>query len=409
MMMEFICEKCQKEYSRVTYTARDSKQTKEYWREKAGTEYGLCYDCYQEQKQQERAKASMEAAAKAKEINLPELQGSEKQVAWANVLRQNFIEAYEQKIEKISTVPEEEIIEKVRRSGELVHASPEEIEKKCNQVIEDREKVIATMFEALHYVLSNKTESKWYIDNRDENPTRRSLVEEMEASKSIKPVPEEIVRDATVEATIVPENAITPVVAEIKISDDKIVSIFEKNDTFIAVVKALNYKWSGSAWERKINELTGLAADRAAELGNKLLNAGIPIIIMDEAIRDAAIQGEYEPECNRWVLKVKDEEKLKIKWWEKNDRLYQVARKLPGSKWDSGVIINIAHYKEVEEFASLYGFMFAKNAKKAIENEKERLANITTVRPVTSKVTEEKDGLKEILNSGSDILDDLKD
>ena len=409
MMMDFICEKCKKEYSRVTYTARDSKQTKEFWREKAGTEYGLCYDCYQEQKQQERAKASMEAAAKAKEINLPELQGSEKQVAWANVLRQNFIEAYEQKIENISTVPEEEIIKKIRLSGESVHASPEEIEKKCNQVIEDREKVIATMFEALHYVLSNKTESKWYIDNRDENPTRRSLVEEMEASKSIKLVPEEIVRDATVEATIVPENAITPVVAEIKISDDKIVSIFEKNDTFIAVVKALNYKWSGTAWERKINELTGLAADRAAELGNKLLNAGKPIIIMDEAIRDAAIQGEYEPECNRWVLKVKGEEKLKIKWWEKNDRLYQVARKLPGSKWDKGVVISVSHYKEIEEFANLYSFKFTQKAQEAIETEKERIAKFERVKPAHVEEQEQKDGLKEILNSRNEVLDDLKD
>jgi len=174
-------------------------------------------------------------------------------------------------------------------------------------------------------------------------------------------------------------------------------------------VKALNFSWNGSAWERELNELTGAARDRAAELGNKLLNAGIPVMIMDEQIRNAAIKGEYEPECNRWVLKVKGEEKLKIKWWEKNDRLYQVARKLPGSKWDKGVVISVSHYKEIEEFANLYSFKFTQKAQEAIETEKERIAKFERVKPAHVEEQEQKDGLKEILNSGSDIIDDLKD
>lgn len=342
---------------------------------------GLCPECYQKQKEDGRAKASSESADKAKEQGLPKLTGTEKQVAWAETLRLQMFEVFEKFNE---------------RDGIRKHQDT---------------------YDHFMTVIKNESRAKWFIDNRFELLFLEEFVEMMERYlKKNEPAimannesDEPRAIDAKTEATVMPKNAITVAVAEIKVSNDKIIALFEKNDTFISVIKSLDYKWSGSVWERNINELTGTAADRAAELGNKLLNAGIPIIIMDESIREAAIKGEYEPECNRWVLKVKDEEKLKIKWWEKNDRLYQVARKLPGSKWDSGVIINIAHYKEVEEFASLYGFEFAENARKAIENEKERLANITTVRPVTSKVTEEKDGLKEILNSGSDIIDDLKD
>ena len=79
--MKFICENCQKEYSRETYTANDSNGTKEYWKERRGTECGLCYDCYLKQKQQKKAKDSDEAATKAKEWGLPSLIGSEKQTA----------------------------------------------------------------------------------------------------------------------------------------------------------------------------------------------------------------------------------------------------------------------------------------------------------------------------------------
>lgn len=381
MKMSFICEDCKKEYSRETYTARDSKQTKKFWREKAGTEYGLCYDCYQEQKQQERAKASMEAAMKAKEMNLPELQGSEKQVAWAEKIRIEMLSFFER-------YAQERYVQKRQETIDLFLAS-----------------------------VRKENRAKWWIDNRfDFLPVsdfvvfmEKYLTEVSPKLQSEKEKEDPNAVDAKTEATVYPENAISAVAAEIRIQNNRIVAIFEKNEAFREVVKALNFSWNGSVWERELNELTGAAHDRAAELGNKLLNAGIPVMIMDEAIRDAAIQGKYEPECNRWVLVAKEKGKLRIKWWEKNDRLYQVARKLPGSKWDKGVVISVSHYKEIEEFANLYSFKFTQKAQEAIETEKERIAKFERVKPAHVEEQEQKDGLKEILNSGSDIIDDLKD
>lgn len=51
-------------------------------------EYGLCPDCYKAEKQKE----TEEFAVKCE---LPELKGSEKQVAWANKIRKEKIEEFE--------------------------------------------------------------------------------------------------------------------------------------------------------------------------------------------------------------------------------------------------------------------------------------------------------------------------
>lgn len=124
-----------------------------------------------------------------------------------------------------------------------------------------------------------------------------------------------------------------------------------------------------------------------------------------------AIDGIFEPECDRWVQYNTTQEKISIRWWEDNDRLYQVARKLPGSKFYSptkSVLVGVAHYKLIEEFAELYQFKFSKKAEEVIKAEKNKIK--TVVEP--KNTTPEKrtvDGLKEILNSSSEILDDLKD
>ena len=195
--------------------------------------------------------------------------------------------------------------------------------------------------------------------------------------------------------------------ANITVKADQIAVAFEKNEKFIEIVKALGYKWDG-IWQKSINELTGSASDRAAELGNKLLNAGFPILIMDPEILNKAIKGDYAPECNRWVA-LRDG-KLLIKWWEKNDRLYNVSRKIPSSRWDNGVIVNIAYHKHVEEFAELYGFKFTSLAREAISQHVEALLNAKRVDPAPPvKDVRNKDGLKEILESEIGVLSDLMD
>lgn len=62
-------------------------------------EEGICPDCYRKMKEEERRKADEELAAYADKIktewNLPELEGTEKQVAWARKIRASYFKKFE--------------------------------------------------------------------------------------------------------------------------------------------------------------------------------------------------------------------------------------------------------------------------------------------------------------------------
>jgi hypothetical protein len=55
-------------------------------------EHQLCGDCYKIELAEAREKANATAAAEAKENGLPQLIGSEKQIAWATTIRKNKLE-----------------------------------------------------------------------------------------------------------------------------------------------------------------------------------------------------------------------------------------------------------------------------------------------------------------------------
>lgn len=337
---------------------------------------GLCYECYQAKLEEEREVANKAAEEKAKEMGLPELTGTEKQVAWANTIRQEIIEY---------------------------------LEKYANEdMFSDRE----GYQKALYYMIQTKTKASWYIDHRHVSieSLKRQLLEEMPTEEELKE--REIEKGIRMESAVYPENCEYQVPAEITVRDDEVTVIFQKDDTFREIVKGLGYKWEG-IWKRKINHLTGTAADRAAELGNRLLNAGFPISILDEDIRRKAIEADYEPEHDRWIMLQTGGDYigwLAIIWNERDDRLYQAARKLPRSHWHKGsVVVKSEYYQEVEEFAQLFGFKFSKAALQKIEEAKAIRQSAKVVAPAEPKKVEHKDGLKGILESSNDILDDLRD
>ena len=339
---------------------------------------GLCPDCYKNKIEEDRRKASEEATEKAKEMELPELDGTEKQVRWAMVIRQKFIEQVE-KYDCEGNEKKQEILDKT-----------------------------------IEYYLTDKTKASWWIDNRayiNEYFVIQHFIAEMLEERKKKEA-EEPMKEVAAEATVYPENAVSNAPVEIKIADDKVAAIYEKNEKFREIVRSLGYSWSGAVWVREISQTTGSAVDRAAELGNKLLNAGFPVTILDNEARQKAIDGTYEPECKRWIKRRAAGEhagKLAITW-PRGDDLYNIARRLPGAKWDSGaMLVRTEYYEEVEEFASLYGFRFTKLATEEIESAKQLRATAAVVKPATPAELEKRDGLKEILNSSDDVLEDLKD
>lgn len=353
----------------------------------------LCPECYDKHLEEERERKNKEAAEKAKEMELPDLKGSANQVPWANTLRQQFID----KIEEFT-------IEKFEHYTWLYREEARGIGK---------EKVTFDNFNLVtDYIITKIDSAKWFIDNRNINfyEIFLQLVDEVVKTDD-EIIEEKTLEEVKAEATVQPQEVKHNGVVEIKLEKDKVVAFYEKNEDFRLLVKSLGYTWNGQ-WEKKISETTGTAEERAAELGNKLLNAGFAIMIIDEEVRKNAIEGVYEPECTRWIYRRgKGQYKgwLDIDWKERNDSLYRIARKLPGSKWDSGVMVKVNYYQEIEEFARLYGFRFTKRAQEVIDEYIQAQKLVQKVEPAPSKEEEKKDGLKEILVSEIGILPDLVD
>lgn len=87
-----ICEKCGKEYEirKKFMNRREADSWEEYMNGFEKTN-GLCRECYHEKMEAERATKEAEDAAKIEQFNMVELNGSEKQIAWANKIRTRLI------------------------------------------------------------------------------------------------------------------------------------------------------------------------------------------------------------------------------------------------------------------------------------------------------------------------------
>lgn len=358
----------------------------------------LCPECWRKHLEKERERQNEEAAIKAAEMELPELQGTEKQVAWANTIRQNIIERLDELAQNERDIREFNFLYDCKLQGE--------------DILKIRD-----------FIIENKTKASYFIDARNENIYRILKNEMKEALKTDEEKAKEeiekmIETEIKAEATVQPKEKKYDTVAEIKVTDDKVSVYYPKNQEFYDIVKKqLGFKWSGSCWEKKISFKTGSAEERAAELGNKLLNAGFPIMILDPDIRQKAITADYEPEHHRWISKLvsgKYEGWFAIQWPYGED-FYSKARSLPESKWNSpNVVVKPEYYKEVEEFAELYDFRLSPGAKEIIkeQQEKERIIEEKALKVDPEKPKEKgynDNGLQNILNSSDEILDDLKD
>jgi len=312
---------------------------------------GLCPECYEKNRLEKIEKENAEAAEKAKKYELPELNGTKNQIPWANTLRIKLIDKINDMIE---------------------HS------KKANNMKD------ASLFTDIQlFLINEKTNSSWFINMRDYSE-KKIISDILNEYKDFKKQEENNVRikDIKFESTISPEEIMHTGIVEI-IGDDSIIKAkYEKNETFMSIVKSLGYTWDG-VWQRELKETTGVFADRAAELGNRLLKEGFSVCIYDGEIRNKAVTAEFESECKRWIYRKKDISELVLNWPRgESEEIYNNSRKIPTSKWDRpSVIVDVSHHEEVEEFANKYNFKFTEAARALINEYKNQIADTKKVSP----------------------------
>jgi hypothetical protein len=316
---------------------------------------GFCAECWEIEKQKRFDEANAKAAAEAAEMDLPELTGTDKQVAWANTLRQTWIEQVQVQLKK-----DEEFLERQRER----YPESERVPK--------AEKALNLFHETTDRLLLQETSAKFWIDNRFESPTDilKAEAKKVAEEKAAPEVPQAVEEEALEEMTIRPSEPATTLVAEIRFEDDLVTAkLPEKNEDFRLLLRELKFSWENGRWERQIGIRSGAALDRATELGVKLIEAGFPIRVYDETLQKKILATDYDPECSRWIMQNTKTGKFLVTWDRNDGDFYSPAKALPGARWKSGagMLVPREAFREVLDFADRYQFQLSPGAKKAVD------------------------------------------
>ncbi|MDD2627108.1 MAG: hypothetical protein PHI87_06140 [Candidatus Methanomethylophilus sp.] len=335
----------------------------------------LCPDCWEIEKQRRFDEENQRAAAEATEQGLPELAGTEKQMAWANTLRQKWTEKAEKYIEH-----QKEIFE------DLKERHPENTD-----ATEKGEKLLSAMIDAVDRILLAEDEARYWIDTRydDPGPAISKMAKQILSDDSAL-VPEAVKAEAIEDMTMRPaKGSATTLITEIRVSDETVAAhLPEKNEEFRLLLRELRFSWENGCWQRKTGITIGTPMDRAAELGIKLLAAGFPIRVYSEGLQEQILSGQYKPECDRWILR--HENGFRIWWDRKAEDFYDESKRLPGSRWLSekrSVYVPPEAFRELQDFAERYQFQLTENAQANLD-EARRAFESAMVADVTIPVQE---------------------
>lgn len=356
-----ICYKCGKEIvlTKKFFKRKDANDFEEYMKE---INDFVCYECKKADEKEKKRQAMEEME---KDLELSELEGSEKQVRWARELRYKFLKS----------------LKTYRKRYEMVS-------------LED---------------INSMVQAKFWIDHRDEDAydIAKSIFNECKKAEYMN---SDAAKEAMSEMTMRPATQEHEGTVEIKIVKNIVEAFFKKDEDFRKIVKSHGFTWNPDAkrWEKKCSEYTGTTADRAAELINELLNGGFAVICSDEIIRNKALKADFKPETYKW-LKHKNSIGFIVTWDRYKEDFYSKAKALPEAKWKSserGMVIPSRNFLEVLDFAEINHFSISKAAQQVIEALQQCDERVIAEAP---KELEISDRLEEILNSSREILEDLKD
>ena len=335
---------------------------------------GLCPDC--QAAADEKLVDELKEKYSSPDSDLPMLEGSVKQIVWAESLRASRMNQVDYLVKKIKNFYDDEGI-----------------------------KLALLAIQKIFQISS----SRWWIDHRDydldymvENYLR-DYGDDMKDEMAMEVLQQEATFDAA------PKELHTSVVATIQFDDNEVRISSGKDEIIRGVVKSYGMRWNGVSWSFPINATTGSAFDRAAEIGNLLLNAGVSIRTSNQDLMDAAVASRFEPRHENWILRVHNEVKLVF---PRNDEIYRTAKKIPGAHWQSGtgMLIPSDSVDEIMDFAERMDFRIAPLAQELLDQAAMRKHTRKVVDPAPAAVhLTEKEELNAILSSSREVLEDLKD
>lgn len=357
-----------------------------------------CPDCMRSEAIRFRSQKNAAAANAAQKQELPVLTGSARQISWATAIRADLLKHLEQYILKPEHLSL--ILERYERETGF-----------CADVSPDR---ITCFFRELVYYLQNiKTTAVYWINHRYLSAFQilyEALPDFVRWKKEERTdyLQEHFVSQ---DSLLAPPNPQHPGFVTIKKNNCQIRVYYEQNTCFQSLMKSQHFHWNGSVWVRNVTEHTGSIADCTAQLGNLLLCSGFRISIDDPYCRQKAVSADFTTEQKRWIQRSINGRQFFVPLpADIATRTRHYLMRIPTASYRyNGILIDAAHYAELEEFAMLFDFSFDMQAKELLTKYKSLLEHAAEVSPVMPQTPDSRDNLRRMLESSDSILTDLCD
>ena len=291
----------------------------------------LCPKCAKEERERKILEENQNSKALSAEYGFPNLTGTEKQIDWANTIRLNFYNEFE------------------------------------------NDGIAQTIIE-------NETKASFWLD-LDRFDSKQDFLRKYKLTTKRKERRDRII---DIDA-VAPENLEHEGVVEIVKKLDRICLFYLKDQDFNDLIKSKDYRWNEDdhCWYRCLNEKTGKYADRAAEIGYELLKNGFAICIHDAEITEKAISGDYKKESTRWISYDSKDKVLTLHWAVRNNEIYTASRRIINNRYnrDKGCVeVPVANYRSANNFAKKFEFSYTEDALEAIEQYKKEIKTMRKVK-----------------------------
>lgn len=327
----------------------------------------ICNDC-QEKRNNIKYQAAIDYAS---QNDMASLEGTEKQIKWAEVIRMNIIE-------EVKHIAVEKIIDKTFFLFSIYGFTEGFSRREKKQVFASCKEVL---YKKAIIELSEISSASFWIDNRKSDYSEiigkiMGLIYKGQTEadvKSEKLKVNQIEEEKKVNNTIVNPSAITTHVVEVqaKPSNEIEINYTAGYDKALAnLLYKYNYKWTKEGWIKKHQNYNGTTENITAEILSVIYEAGYNIRCNQKNIREKSLSGSFSREKTKIVACRKSGKYsgwFVIIWNKvKDEDYYSTAKTITGSKYDnSNIIVPPESWIEVKKFAENNDFFMTESAEKA--------------------------------------------
>ena len=351
-------------------------------------------------------KRAEEAAVLAPVAPVP-LQGTEKQVAWADKIRTAFFALPEGLMKDAGPR-----VERIIRNRLATEPSAKWwIDNRDNALLNPLWLMgrACVMLEPFFHVsvLQNRTqpsdEERWgelrkHIDKLSDDELFRLFFHAGNGDmlEDCPPILDREIREAAEDEarrTIRPEHPVSELVVRIMdsgLSDQErgVISIRtrQRDENVSQTLRRLGFGWDNGAWKIGYGARDSGVENRIVEAAVNLVGYGFIVTVPRPELVERVMNAEYEPLQTKRIKALKDGSGFVVSWFFSDGDFYEELRKIPGAQWDhekKRMVVPSEMYRDVLDFVDEHGFQMSDGAKTLAE-EAERIrreALVSDVKP----------------------------